>query len=60
LSEQTNRLIIMVLFIVLFEDGNGSKIRRTIKGCSLIEDATIEATNIAEDNGWEMLQIDEA
>lgn len=50
----------MVLFIVLFEDGNGSKIRRTIKGCSLIEDATIEATNIAEDNGWEMLQIDEA
>lgn len=46
-------------FVAVFELSNGSKVTKTIKGCPSLEDATIEGSNMADDNGWEMLQIDE-
>jgi hypothetical protein len=52
-------MMAMCAFVVLFEDVNGKKFTKLITGCPCIEDATIEGDNMAEDNGWNMLQIDE-
>jgi hypothetical protein len=49
----------MSTFVCLFEGVNGKKFTKFITGCPCLEDATIEGDNIADDNGWEMLQIDE-
>jgi hypothetical protein len=54
-----NPRVMFPVFFCLFEMSNGSTTTRTIKGCSSLDDATIEGDNIAEENGWEMLQIDE-
>jgi hypothetical protein len=47
-----------MVYIALFEDQEGEKFTKLIKGCECIEDATIEGSTMAEYNDWEMLQID--
>ncbi len=42
----------------IFETEAGKKISQTIDA-NCIEDATIEGSNIAEENKWELLAVDE-
>lgn len=45
------------MFTAKFENTLGEDVYKDIEADSL-EDATIEATTMAEENGWEMLSID--
>jgi hypothetical protein len=47
----------MKTFTILFENEEGNQITKFIQGNNL-EEATIEGSNMGDENGWEMLQID--
>lgn len=42
----------MKAFVLLFENESGKQITHILNNCPCIEDATIEGSNIAEDNGY--------
>lgn len=46
-------------YIAFYEDEKGKTIFDIIPECSSLEDATIEATNYAEENNLELLSIEQ-
>lgn len=43
-----------------FLDACGNEIIKSLSFQCSLEDATIEGSNIAEDNGWELVSVNEA
>lgn len=43
-----------------FLDASGKEITKSLSFECSLEDATINGSNIAEDNGWELVSVDEA
>lgn len=42
-----------------FIDASGKEIKQSLSFQCSLEDATINGSNIAEDNGWELVSVDE-
>lgn len=46
------------MITLTFLDANGKKIIKAVD-CDSLQDATIEGSNIAEENGWELVEVSE-